>query len=256
MMKKVILSFCFSVALFLPAACRADIAAVEKSFLEGRYERAAYDARCLIDERARQRYELYYLKGLSELKLGKFNDARQSFKAIITNYSKSPRFFDAYVGMGDAYLLEGNIDEAAKIYAGIKARFPSDSNIALVDARLSDCRKKSGPAAAAPAAAEVKPLDPGEPGVSQSAVSQDEEVQGRISVQVGCFKNRRNADRLSEKLTNTGYESYVELPLVSKDNLYRVKVGRLKTQEEAESLAARLKREGYRTKVCDETACR
>ena len=47
-----------------PSYAESDIAAVEKPFLEGRYDRAIYEAKRLIDERARNRHEIYYLKGL------------------------------------------------------------------------------------------------------------------------------------------------------------------------------------------------
>ncbi|MDD5136240.1 MAG: SPOR domain-containing protein, partial [Candidatus Omnitrophica bacterium] len=160
---------------------------------------------------------------------------------------KSPRMFDAHIGLGDSYLLEGNVEEAVKIYNGTKERFPSDKNITVVDSRLNDCLKKTGFPVRNPV---ILPPPVPQPQAEQA------ETEGRISVQIGCFKNRRNADRLSGKLTRIGYESYVELPFASGDNLYRVKVGRLKSKEEAENLAAILKKEGYRTKVCDESASR
>ena len=218
-----------------------DIAAVEKPFMEGRYEKAVLEAQRMIDERARQRYEVYYLKGLAELKLGRFENARQSFEAIIEKYPRSGRVFDAYVGIGDSYLLAGNTEGAVKAYSEIKEKFPSDKNIALVDLRLSDCGKKSSPAE--PVALTVdKP-------------EAQTESKGEISVQVGSFKNRRNAERLSAKLAAGGYGSYVELPLAAGDRLYRVKVGRFKSKSEAEDLAAKLNRNGYKTKICDDSAC-
>ena len=219
----------------------ADIAVVEKPFMEGRYDKAISEAQKLIDGRARRRDEVYYLKGLSELKLGKFNEARQSFETIISKYPNSGRAFDAHLGIGDSYLLEGNTESAIKMYAGIKEKFPSDKNIALVDSRLNDCRKKIPPDTA--------------PAVIENKTVPKNESTGYVSVQAGCFKNRRNADKLSAKLNKSGYKSYVELPAVAGDRLYRVKVGRMNTKAEAEGLAAKLKRDGYNTKICDENAC-
>ena len=226
----------------------ADIAVVEKPFMEGRYDRAAYEAQRLIDERAGQRHEIYYLKALSELKLNKFNEARQGFEAIISKYPQSSRVFDAYVGIGDAYFLEGNTDKAIKTYSEIKERFPSDKNIALVDSRLNDCHKNIVPA-------EIPQNEPA-PRVSSGPIpSSVEASKGYISVQAGCFKSKRNADALSSRLTAAGYQSHVELPLAAGDRLYRVKVGRFKSRAEAEGLAVKLKRTGYKTKICDENAC-
>ncbi len=214
-----------------------DIVVVEKLFMEGRYERVVSEARRMIDGRARRRDEIYYLKGSSELKLKQFEEARHSFEEIISKYANSNRVFDAYVGIGDSYLLEGNIESAVKSYNGIKEKFPDDKNIALVDSRLSECRKGS-------------PVPPPVASVVMPGNIPQNESKDYISVQAGCFKNRRNADALSAKLASRGYQSYVELPLSTGDRLYRVKVGRLKSKIEADDIAAKLRRDGYKTKVC------
>ena len=214
-----------------------EISVVEKPFMEGRYERAVLEAHRLIDGRARQRQEVYYLKGLSELKLNKFNEARQSFEAIIAKYPRSNRVFDAHIGIGDSYLLAGDTENAARIYTEVKEKFPSDRNIAIVDSRLNDCCKKSAPVE------------------DKKEAVQSGEAKGYISIQAGCFKSKRNADKLSTRLSSAGYQSYVELPLTAGDRLYRVKVGRFKSKGEAESLAAKMNRDGYKTKICDDISC-
>ena len=76
-----------------------------------------------------------------------------------------------------------------------------------------------------------------------------------ISVQVGSFRNRINAEKLARKLASGGYESRVEMPVRQHDNMFRVKVGRLSSKGEAEALAAKLKAAGYNTKICDGEAC-
>ncbi|MFA6321128.1 MAG: SPOR domain-containing protein [Candidatus Omnitrophota bacterium] len=231
----------------------SDILAVEKPFLEGRYDRAAYEAKRMIDERCRMRHEVYYIKGLSELKLGRYKDARQSFGEIVSRYPKSERAFDAYAGIGDSYFLEGNMESALKAYAEAKTRFPSDKNAVMIDSRINDCRAKG-----------VSPLPPAITGNNAAEIEDvriipdripQNESKGFISVQAGCFKNHRNAEKFSVRLKSAGYESYVELPLASGDNLYRVKVGRFKTRNEAESIATKLNRDGYRTKICDDSTC-
>ena len=225
------------------AYAEADIAIVEKPFMEGRYEKAVSEAQQLIGEKARQRHEIYYLKGLSELKLKRFKEARESFEVIVSKYPKSNRVFDARVGIGDSFLLEGNTESAVMVYNEIKEKFPADKNIALVDSRLADCRQNAGPKIAAVETPQNEPAPV-------------EASNGHISVQAGCFKSGRNADNLSAKLTAKGYESYVERPLATGDKLYRVKVGRFRARDEAGNIAARLNRDGYKTKICDDSACR
>ena len=55
---------------------------------------------------------------------------------------------------------------------------------------------------------------------------------------------------MSKELRRKGYESYIEIPLGSNDKLYRVKVGRFDSRQPAEDLAGRLKRSGYKVKIC------
>ncbi len=230
--KILIIAVILNLMIFSSVYADMDISSVERLFLEGQYDKAERAAQSLIDQRSRQRYELYYLKGLSELKLNKLKEARESFGTIISKYPASNRIFDAHLGIGDSYMLEGNRQEAAKIYNDIAVRFPKDKNIALVKERLA--------AEAIPGNADLKP----------NAIPRSES-KGYISVQVGSFKNRRNAESLSKKLTGRGYGSYVELPMGSGDKLYRVKVGRLNSKEEADTIAAKLRRDGYNTKICD-----
>lgn len=203
---------------------------VEKLFLEGKYERVAREADSLIEARAVEPGEAYYIKGLSYLKLVKFSEARDCFETVIAKFPRSKKVFDANVGIGDSYLLAGDTDSAAKIYNKILNQFGDDKNIAVVHSRLAGY---CGKAASAEKAA---------PPISRTS--------GYFSVQVGSFKNRSNAERLAHKLHRAGYDSYMEMPLGPYDKLYRVKVEKYRSKEEATRLAARLKRSGYSTKIC------
>lgn len=206
----------------------SDIAYVEKLFLEGKYDKAADESGKLIDARSRQRDELYYIKGLSELKLNRFSDARQSFEDIIAKYQRSKRIFDAYLGIGDSYFLEGNTDAASRSYNELLNRFPNDNNIAVVRSRIAESNRKPK--------SEDRPLNP-------------------FSVQVGSFKSKSNAQRLVQKLSRQGYEAYLAFPADAGDRLYRVRVGKLKSKVEASALAAKLKRAGYNIKICTDETC-
>lgn len=224
------------ISFFSSIACAdSEISILEKYFLEGRYEKAVSAAHRLIESRSRQRYEVYYLLGLSELKLNRFVEARQSFQDIIDKYPGSPRLFDAYVGIGDSYFLEGRTNSAVRTYNAILGRFPDDKNIAIVRSRISECSAKTSPQ--------------GKPVVAPRDIPRGE-ASSYISVQVGSFKNSRNAERVADKLSSAGFESFVEIPVGSADRLYRVKVGKLQSKESAETLAAKLRAKGYRTKIC------
>ena len=245
------------VAVLISLACLSssyayagsDVAYVEKMLMEERYDHAVDEAEKLIDSSSGRRDELYYLKGLSELKLNRFSDARRSFEYILTNYPQSKNVFDANVGIGDSYFLEGNTSGAIRIYGEILEKFPNDRNISVVYRRMSDCYEKTDKNKAkfyidkAAPRANFTPVN-----ISRS------EPKGGLSIQVGCFKSKRNAEGLSKKLSRKGYESYVEMPSGPDNNLFRVKAGRLASKEDLASLATRLKRDGYQTKLCDDGA--
>lgn len=262
----------WAMSCFLSPNAWADITSAEKLFLEGRYEQTVSAADKLIERGARDKDELYYLKGLSQLKLKRFESARQSFKLLLSKYPRSNRIFDANVGIGDSYLLENNPGKAINIYDDMLSKFPNDRNVGVLYDRLTCSHKKMGNDtkveeynaklnAASPLSFEASSVEsqvrhPAPTGTRgpvsnfTAKTSASEASGGNNSVQVGCFKNKKNAEKLRKKLSKERYDSYIELPGSSGDKLYRVKVGRLPTQEEAQSLANRLKRDGYSIKIC------
>jgi tetratricopeptide (TPR) repeat protein len=236
----------------------SEIITAQKAFLEGHYEKAIHESETLIDARSRQRDELYYLKGLSELKLNKFNDSRRTFETLLSKYPRSKRGLDARLGVGDAYFLEGRYNEAAKEYNTALSAFPKDKNISVVYQKLEECSKKTGAVAAASSSLPIQARE-GASAVESNFTSRTNfvpqevprgEQTSVITVQVGSFKNKRNAENMSQKLHRLGYESFVEIPTGAGDRLYRVKVGRLNSRQEAETLAGRLKKSGYKVKIC------
>jgi tetratricopeptide (TPR) repeat protein len=225
---------------YLPmASCsESDVTQAEKFFLEGRYDKAIYESQALIDSRARHRDELYYIKGLSELKTAKYDDARQSFEELLLKYPGSKRALDAGVGMGDAYFLEARYNDASRHYKEALSKYPNDRNICIVNQKLAECYKK------------LRLEEDTKAYVKTEAASCEPLQSAQVSVQVGSFKSGKNADKLSQKLRRAGYDSFVDIP--SGDRLYRVKVGRFKSRQDAEAIAARLKKSGYSVKICAE----
>ena len=73
-------------------------------------------------------------------------------------------------------------------------------------------------------------------------VSSPAPLAGAFSVQVGAFQQRRNADRLRADLSPY-YPVFVQDYNAPAGRLYRVRVGRLATQQAAERFAAQLARE-------------
>lgn len=234
--------FTFTHSLSHAEPKKASMAGLEKLFLEARYDKALSEADRLIDERSSNRDEIYYLKGLSLLKLSRFKEAREAFAKIISKFQMSIRAFDAYVGIGDSYFLEGDMREAIRSYEDLLKKYPDDKNIIVVRNRLEDCRHAKGRA--------IK-----EPFLPPKTSNSNSTRTVSFSVQVGYFKTKSNAERLARRLARKNYDSYVDTSSDSRDTFYRVKVGRAASKDEAQKLALKLKTLGYSTKICTDDLC-
>lgn len=78
----------------------------------------------------------HYWKGQAYLYLSRFEEARDSYEIILSQYSDSPKLPDAMYGLGLAYQGLGNISQAKKILNDIKRRFPNTGVANLADTRL------------------------------------------------------------------------------------------------------------------------
>ena len=273
-----------TIGFYSPAAMASTSAEkAEELFLEGKYDKALAETDKAISIDSGKRYELYYLKGLSAMKLNKFSEARKAFEYVAERYPRCDRALDSYIGIGDAYYLEGNTTGALRSYKAAADAFADDKNIVVVRQRIAECMAKPGmqekpkeyavarpievkPATIIPAAvkpvvksggsANFVPKKKANVAIVPSAIVVSETSSrnsaGQFSVQVGSFKKKSNASNLVSKLSARHYDARVESPAGPSDSLYRVRVGRISSKEEAERLAMKLKREGYPTKVCQE----
>jgi tetratricopeptide (TPR) repeat protein len=235
--------------------------------MQAKYDRVVTESDKLITGGARDREELNYLKGLSLMQLNRFKEARQVFEYMTERYRRGKRAFDAYIGIGDSYYMEGKYNDAVVAYNGALNNFPDHKNSAAVYHRLGNSYQKLGiNGKANEYHSKVKSISPlsfeskmvsKDLSVATTAVapgSQETEPgkpdEEGYYVQTGYFKAKTNADKLNEKLERKGYESYVVTVLKSNSAFYRVKVGRYKTKAEAEAEAKKLKKDGFVTKVC------
>ena len=68
-------------------------------------------------------------------------------------------------------------------------------------------------------------------------------------MQVGAFASSANAARLRNELERRGFSADVSEMMMHGRVLYRVRVGRYSSRSEAEAEAARLKTQGFPSKV-------
>lgn len=264
--------FLFSfVALSYGRATVENLQQVEKIFLQGKYERVVSESSKLIDAGAHGREELFYLKGLSQIQLAMFSQARQTFEYMVKRYPKGKRAFDGYIGIGDTLFLEGKYAQAVSSYNDALVNYPDNRNKSICYYKIGSAYHKLGSEEKAreyfnkvkgssPLSFESRmiPKDLESPSTAIGAVktffrpdSSEEPATGDyFYVQAGYFKSRSNAEGLVTKLKRRGYDSYLATHIKDNTTFYRVKVGQFRTKSEAEAQSEKLKADGYSTRVC------
>jgi tetratricopeptide (TPR) repeat protein len=261
----------FSAGISHARATVENLSQVEKMFMQGKYDRVISESTKLIDAGAHGREELFYLKGLSQTQLARTKEARQTFEYMVERYPKGKRAFDGYIGIGDAYFLEGKYPEAISGYKNALDSYPDHRNASVAYYKIGCAYHKFGSPDKAkeyfdkaksrsPLSFESKMIlkdleaPPGPIGAVKSffrpASSEEPGPAGYFYVQVGYFKNRSNAEKLTEKLKRKGYDSYLSAQIENGATFYRVKVGRFNVKSDAEPTADRLKSDGYKTRIC------
>jgi DedD protein len=72
---------------------------------------------------------------------------------------------------------------------------------------------------------------------------------GMWAVQLGSFSDQENAERLAADLRKQGFAAFLSQLSTASGQLHRVRIGPQKDRESAEAMAARLKKAGYDGKV-------
>lgn len=72
---------------------------------------------------------------------------------------------------------------------------------------------------------------------------------GMFAVQLGSFSNQQNAERLAAELRKQGFAAFLSQLSTGDGQLHRVRVGPQKDREAAEAMAVRLARAGHKGRV-------
>ncbi len=100
------------------------------------------------------------------------------------------------------------------------------------------------------AAKEIESVGPGVVPVRIEVISGPDPFAGFFTVQVGAFKERGNAERLKERLSVSYSPIFIQQVVLEEGNFYRVRVGRVSGEHEAQQLGEELRtKEGFRPMV-------
>ncbi|GAC1633310.1 MAG: hypothetical protein NVS9B14_07850 [Candidatus Acidiferrum sp.] len=112
----------------------------------------------------------------------------------------------------------------------------------FVDNRIIDLSKA--------AAQEIESIGPGVVPVRIEVLSGPDPAAGFFTVQIGAFKDKGNADRLKERLGLTYSPIFIQQVTLEDGNFYRVRVGRVSGENEAQKLGDELRaKEGVKPMV-------
>jgi DedD protein len=84
---------------------------------------------------------------------------------------------------------------------------------------------------------------------TRSPVVQSAPASGMWAVQLGSFSNKENAEKLAADLRKQGYAAFLSQVGTSSGQLHRVRIGPQKDRDSAEAMAARLLKVGHKGQV-------
>lgn len=221
---------------------------IEKVFLEGKYEEVVDTIKGYSARGSKLDDDSQYLMGRALLKLGRFSEARDYFSNVV-NYSKGDKLLDkAYIGLADSYYLENDYEKAIEHYEKVLRYFPDSDDMPIVYYKLGDCYAKTGDRSKSNECND-KLLSSYPDSLEAKLVVVTDSEYVTYSVQVGSFKEWKNAERLNDELKRQGFDVNIFTTAVDDSRFYRVRVGQYSNRSDAEDMARTLLNKGYDVKI-------
>ncbi len=252
----VTLCLCVMVTFVFSFAYALSLDKMKVSFLNADYKAAISEGEKIMagSAQSQESEELYYLLGLSYLKDGNYLRASDIFEIILNEFKTSKFRDEAMLGLGDTYLLKGDFTQAEAAYKKLLDIDPRTKLKAQAFHRLSQVGFKQGDTGQGKEYLEKLrqnfPLYTEAWLDKELCVLPDLSSGAYYAVQVGSFASSVNAKRLTQKLIDKGYSAYMENVKTEGKTIYRVRVGKVNSRQEAQTLEDKLSQEGYPTKIC------
>lgn len=249
-MKKALFLLLLAGCLAPPLSAAEDpLDALRASFLRGEYERVVAASARLQGETGVAQDELFFLGGLSALRLQDLDAARRNFTRLLRDHPRSVWVPQAWMALGDSWQAGGDHARALETYRQLMADPRSGSLAPQLRLRVAEEELRLGRwDEARETLGQVIRQASGTPeAVAAQRLLTESDFQ--FSVQVGAFSLRANALRLSAELERRGYSAEISEGRAQGRRFHRVRVGGFSTRQEAQELEARLRREGFPTRV-------
>jgi DedD protein len=112
-----------------------------------------------------------------------------------------------------------------------------------------EAKPEQEPKAAAVARSEPEPEPEPAKPAAQSPAPESASSTGMWAVQLGSFGSQQNAERLAADLRKQGFAAFLSQLSTDSGELHRVRIGPQKDRESAEAMAARLAKAGHKGQV-------
>jgi len=199
----------------------------------------------------KEKKEVFYLMGLSYMKLGSFVKARASFSDILG--MKGEEFDeDAHIGIADSYFHEKNYVKAIKSYKTILNMYPESERLAGAYHNLGISYKAVKNTQKADYYLNKVKREYSSSFEAESMASRPEKTENYYIVQLGAFRSLKNAKKLVRRLSRKKYDSYIQKIKSGGKTLYRVRGGKFSNKDYAMKLQRKLRRDGFQVKIIEE----
>ncbi len=224
---------------------------VETAIIQEDYAAAESLAHQLIDAKP-SKNELdqatYYL-GLSQLRLSRYQEARDTFGPLMIGASDQNLRDKAYLGSVDSLLLEGQYPGALNLAKELLRKSPKSESLSVIYLKLARANLKLSNWDEAQGYFK-KIINEFPSSLEAQAARQLLEEKRYFAVQVGSFLDYEHAQDLAQELGKKGKYAYiVETVNAEGKKFYRVRVGKLVLLEEAKQLESKLTDLGYPTRI-------
>lgn len=218
---------------------------MQAAFLREDYRGVVQEARRLDHQGRALNDGVLYLWGVSALKLDNPDEGRQALSRLITGHSGNPWRAQSLLALGQSWEEAGQDDEALKAYQDLLAAEGSGSYFSQAALKLAKVQMRLG--LWQESRSTLNSLVQRVPQSPEAAAARDLLGQGSFyyCVQVGAFSAEPNAERLTAELKRRGYSPEISRTTSEGRELFRVRVGRLSSRQEAEGELKKLREDGF-----------
>ncbi|NLE64723.1 MAG: tetratricopeptide repeat protein [Elusimicrobia bacterium] len=250
-MFKFLLLFVFVFSASGPLGAAPVLSDLQSAIMDEDYAKAKTLARDLLIQHlpSVQQAEVRYYLGLSHLRTGEYTEAHDIFRKILSDRSADDVADKAAVGLIDVLYAQGEYEKVLREATKLVSRRRASDMMSLVLLRSARANLKLGRWNQAREALEqvvAQYPDSFEAPVARQLLDEKQ----YFSVQVGAFGDEGRAHQLVRDLNTRGEYAYIiEAKAADGRVLYRVRVGKLTSLEEARGLESRLSGFGYPTLI-------